>query len=432
MSDPWMQEYHGEPDPEELAKSGLDEIQAKGVSAELPQGIVYQAPWRKDGDGMARHACANVMALARAGAAVRLDSLGTAGRSFFTEELDKETQQLVYLTHPQFKKVVLCVKHAIFGGYEHLNLLLTPRSSSFAPPDEVSSLLSRTVLYTSWERDTLESLAAQALNQLAQVWVPCHDNLEAFARGGVSRDKLRIVPYCWGPDDPTAAIPLPRGREDVPEGKRFYYIGKWEPRKNQHMLLGAFLRAYRAKDKASLFIKTSVFGRWTNYPLPQESIEHWLAHPDVIANGWTTSTLKKKVRIVSEMVSREDIIEIHRKNNIYVSAAHAEAWDIPAFEARLAGNRMVYTDWGGPRDYANAKDIPIKWDYAPVDLDYGWHGYMWPTFQTEDLIAALKLAAPPERRVFDSQLTYFGQHQVGEVMVRHLSEVLGPLAPGYG
>jgi len=432
MSDPWMQEYHGEPDPAALAAAGLDEFQATGTSAELPQGIVYQAPWRRDGDGMARHACANVLALARAGAAVRLDSLGTAGNSFFTEELDKETQQLVYLTHPQFKKVVLCVKHAIFGSFEHLTLLLTPRSSSFAPPDVVSSLMSRTILYTSWERATIDALSAQALSQLAQVWVPCRDNLDAFLHGGVPREKLRVVPYCWGPDDPIAALAHPRGREETPEGKRFYSIGKWEPRKNQHMLIGAFLRAYRAKDRASLFIKTSGFGKWTNYPTPQESIEHWLAHADVIANGWTSANMKRKVRIINEMVSREDILDIHRKNNIYVSAAHAEAWDIPAFEARLAGNRMVYTDWGGPREYANSADIPIKWVYAQVDEDYGWLGHMWPAYQSDVLIEALRRAEPPERRTFDPQLTYFSQHRVGELMVRNLSEVLGPLAPGYG
>jgi glycosyltransferase involved in cell wall biosynthesis len=393
---------------------------------------VYQGPWRNEKDGMARHACATAMALARAGAAMRLDSLGASGKSFFTEELDEDTQRLVYLTNAQFDRVELCIKHGVFKSHEHLHLLLHPRSTGWVPQEAVERLLSRTILYTSWERDTLDDQSVQILSGLAQVWVPCADNLTAFEHGGVPREKLRVVPYCWDPEEAVMQIAHPRGKEEVPEGKRFYSIGKWEPRKNQHMLLGAFLQAYSIRDRASLFIKTSSFGRWTNYPSPAESVEYWLEHPAVKANGWTAQTLKRQVKIVDQMLSREDLLQVHARNNIYVSASHSEAWDIPAFEARLSGNRLVYTDWGGPRDFAGAHDIPVAWEYAPVDLDYMWHGYMWPTFQMDALVLALRKATLPERRVFDPALTYFSQHNVGDIMVRHLSEVLGPLAPGYG
>ena len=56
----WKNVYAGdEPDPEKLAAAGLDEMQAKGVPTELPKGIVYQAPWRKENDGMAHHGSPN-------------------------------------------------------------------------------------------------------------------------------------------------------------------------------------------------------------------------------------------------------------------------------------------------------------------------------------------------------------------------------------
>jgi hypothetical protein len=207
------------------------------------------------------------------------------------------------------------------------------------------------------------------------------------------------MPYPYDPA--TCTIAAPRGTEDVPRDRRFYHIGKWEPRKNQHQLLGAFLIAFSPKARASLTIKTSGFGStWTGYPTVEESVKFWLADERVKAKGWTEASLDRLVRIIDKKISDDDIHKMHEMNNIYVSSGLGEAWDIPAFEAKLAGNRLVYVGYGGPEDYATEEDVGIPHTMGPVHSQYDWEPEaQWAKVNTEDFAEALRQAKPPETRM---------------------------------
>jgi glycosyltransferase involved in cell wall biosynthesis len=236
----------------------------------------------------------------------------------------------------------------------------------------------------------------------------------------------------------------------VPSGRRFYAIGKWEPRKNYHTLLGAFLRAFSPQEKASLMIKTHGWGQWKDYPDVRSSIAHWLEDSQVRGRGWDAETFQKRVRIVTKMLSDEEMNKLHEQNNIYVSPSHGEAWELGAFDALAAGNSLVHVGWGGSEDYAedtasflgsprmNACVVPVHRGeprLEPVPAEYGWEaGAHWAACDVAELAAALSEAVPPSRRVHPPVFyKAYGAHAVGSRMqqlVRKLANDLNPSLPG--
>lgn len=405
-------------DGQRPSEEALNETRAAAsVEHTLPFGITYYGPWKAFGDGMGKHARAQVKSLAMSGLPIRLQAIGQS--KILNDELEEEVLQVEYLSRISFSKNVLAVKQFVFHSLSFLQEQICP--SGLRNHLDSREVAKNTVIYTSWECDRVYPQIIAELQNVAQLWVPCRANKEAFVRSGLPEDKVRVIPYPYDPDQ--CQVAAPRGREEVPSGKRFYHIGKWEPRKNQHQMLGAFLMAFKPTGGASLLIKTSHFrGEWSGYPSPFESVEHWLASPQVQKNGWTKENLTKRVMLILDKIPAEDIRRIHKTNNIYISSALGEAWDIPAFDAKLAGNRLVYVGFGGPEDYAEAADLQIPHGMQPVDSQYDWDpSANWAQVHTPDFVATLLKATAPSRRVTPaSYFAQYGQQAVGELMAKEL------------
>lgn len=446
------------PTAEELARH----VVAPGEAALLPAGIEYQAAWQSASDGFARHARMQALALAAAGLPVVLRPLGQVKDLLDVESpyIDSDFQaaiDLVARAYPEARdltvprphrevrhlvqnsiaRTVLAIRHVILGSPQALESIVAPPGARLAGLEVERQVYRSTIVYTSWERSTVSQDLVDVLNRLAGVWVPCRMNARVFERAGVKNVSTFPCPY-----DPKTSLPIrfaePFGSTRVPDGKRFYSIGKWEPRKNYHALVGAFLTAFKATDRVSLFIKTSPFGPWKDYPSPAESLARWTADPAVLQNGWTEKKVRERVVIADAIVPEHTLMELHRTNNIYVSASHGEAWDLPAFDAKLAGNRLVYAGWGGPEDYAEEEDVCIldePWLTA-VEPEYGWEpDAKWAAVPIGDIGHALRVAAPPRTRRVPAR--FYGRYSlaaVGEAMrnALHESGVLRGNQEGFG
>lgn len=406
------------PSEEELK----EEYSAPGDSALLHSGIIYSADWKTYADGMAKHAREQILALASTGLPLRVESLGTSGM-MLDDELHPEAFGVAYLQNVSLSHTLISIKQLVLTNPARLQNVICS-TSGMLEKEHLDRVYRSTILYTSWERDTIDREFVEILNKLGQVWVPCKQNYKTFAKCGVLPEKLRIVPYPFDPS--TCKIAAPRGNEEVPARRRYYNIGKWEPRKNQHRLLGAFLIAHKPKDKATLSIKTSPFGSsWANYPDPASSIRFWLSDPVVKKNGWTMELMDRRVVIIDKKISEEDLQRIHKTHNIYVSAAAGEAWDIPAFDAKCAGNRLVHVGFGGSEDYAEEEDVQVSYSLGPVHPGYHWEDdARWAHFTAEELAEAMKKADLPSRRVMTKHLApRFSRAVVGQKMKKYLFEL---------
>jgi hypothetical protein len=139
------------------------------------------------------------------------------------------------------------------------------------------------------------------------------------------------------------------------------------------------------------------------------------------------------VRVVTDVLSADDMVRLHAANNIYISASHGEAWDMPAFDARCAGNRLVVSPGGAPAEYRGPDDVLIQ---SPGDIPchpgYRWeHDALWPAVPMEVIGDALLAAHPPARRRHPASFPMrFGAMQVGREMGRLIQGLIGP-APSY-
>lgn len=414
--------------PEPTAAEILDEYAAPSRAATHAYGVVFRADHETEDDGMCRQARLHARALARY-FPVCLQSIGHRvrhGSQSFSNAGDdllspRVWQEVGELRHTTIRNVLVTVYHTLCS--QATKGLLTPDYLRF-DLGAADRVLARAIVYTPWERSVVSPEIIEVLKRCGQVWLQCERNRAVFVASGLPKEKTRLIPNAY---DPSGAVPEIARISTVPPGKRFYSIGKWEPRKNQHGLVGAFLSTFRPKDSASLTIKTSHFGNWRDYPSPRDSVAHWLGKPQVKSAGWTAENVTSRLFILEGTLPEDRIVALHRMNNIYVSASHAEGWDYPAFDAKTAGNALVHVGFGGTEDYADESDVPLAWSgLEPVHEGYGWEpGAQWAAYDIEELCRCLRYAKAPERRYFRDDLAQrFGVNAAGREMRRAVEDLV--------
>jgi hypothetical protein len=411
-----------------------DEYVAPSARATHDYGLLFRADHETLGDGMCRQARLHARALAdhipvllaSIHSRVRRDgmSFGNAGDDMLEDVVFEEIGPL---RRTLIRNFVAALYHTQIHSPSGLTSLLVPEHTrSIIGASE--RLLSRSAVYVPWERSTVSQGAIESLNKLGQVWLQCTRNRDVFVAAGLEPSRVRLIYPAYDPKGPVAQIP--ERSSAVPPGKRFYNIGKWEPRKAQHRIVGAFLKAYGPRDAAGLTIKTTYFGKWSDYPPYAESIRVWLEDPEVRARGWTADNVGTRVAIYDKTFTEEQITLLHERHNIYVSASHAEGWDYPAFDAKTAGNALVHVGFGGTEDYADADhgDLRLPFRLAPVHPQYEWEPHArWADYDLSLLVEYLQAASPPaERRPRPDLARLYGMEAAGRVMLDAVRELVPP------
>lgn len=256
-----------------------------------------------------------------------------------------------------------------------------------------------------------------------------------LASCGVKR--VAVVPIPHFADDPLLSF---QGRKRRPGSTRFYHIGKWEPRKAHHELLGAFMLAFEPGE-AKLYFKTStkapdyakyekhpagrldkMIERPVPYPSPEQSIHMWVEHPGVKAKGWTVEAVNANIFFIRRRLSDAQIKQLHNTGDVYVSLSRGEGFDMPAYDAKIAGNRMVYTPSGGPQDFARKSDFQVpssglvpchpfyRWDDAHyLDWDYTEAVYQ---LRQADAAVQSEASDPPLPVQLDFRSDRVGKHML--------------------
>lgn len=418
-----------------------DQYAAPGRAAEHEVGVLFRADHETLEDGMCRQARAHACALA---AHVPLALRSINNRVLIKDPITKERitvmgsddalepavyRQVGALRRVAMRRSAVAVNHTVLTSAAQLWRLLIPNYAQ-NDPKAVESILKATIVYTPWERNCVAPDMIALLNNVGQVWLQCERNRSAFVDSGLKPELVRIVPNAFDPTAVLYRLASARKRPLRNHGRRaFYTIGKWEPRKDQHRLIGAFMRTFKPDGRETLYVKTLEFRPWPNYPTYSGSLLHWLADERVQANGWTKDNFGQRVFVDMRQLSDQGIAELHLANDIYVSAAHAEGWDYPAFDAVSIGNRLVHVGFGGSEDYADPEDtVQIPWHDAPVDPVYEWEPETksrWADYDDEDLEAALARATPALRPdvVPLPRLKCYQESAVGLLMAGYVREL---------
>jgi glycosyltransferase involved in cell wall biosynthesis len=170
-------------------------------------------------------------------------------------------------------------------------------------------------------------------------------------------------------------------------------VGKWEPRKNQHVLIGAFLNAFSPEDDVELVLKVTPYWRADGYPPTAEaSIGLWAKRFD---SKWSAEQIARHVKVIwNEHLSRQDMSELYASCHAYVQSGRSEGFDLCALDAKVAGLRLVGVFWGGPSQFQTESDITVPWiDRRPPPAGYNApEGVSWPAPSIDMYANALRMS----------------------------------------
>lgn len=427
--------------------------------AEHPFAVMYQGEYETPWDGTAVAVRLHARALASSGVPVFLKSFtGSVVDQFGHVEsvhiggLPASVRQEVG-TLDRTTASALCpvVKHLVVRDADHLRRVIVPQGAIAHSATGIEGELQmrqhiydNTIVYSVWERDRVDPAIVRLLSRVAENWVPCRDNREMLIRSGVPAEKIVVIPHPYDSQDPILKL---RQRQPDPKWRKFYSIGRWEPRKAYAELVEAFLRAFTPQDLVMLTIKYTG-GRWPDYETPEALMERLRTDSTIQVRGWSPEAIADRVHLREGRFPRPEILRIHYTHNIYVCSSHGEAWCLPAFEAALAGNRLCYVDAGGVRDFAypitaNAVGAPVE-DYdfrmvpfgtEPVPKSYRWESdAQWAGVGVDQLVEGLsRVWAPKNPDAPAPHLSAFRLRAVGQLMKERVLAVMAqnPAARAY-
>ena len=202
------------------------------------------------------------------------------------------------------------------------------------------------IAYTTWEGVDVPSRVGTAMLGYDEVWLPSHATADAFTQGPRVDIAHAVIPHAYDPS-------LPRPFKAPGNRFRFYYVGAWTTRKNPHGLLRAFAHAFEPGDDVELVVHS-----------PGVSVEMFAAA--LVATGLEQKEMPR-VRLSNEHLPHEKILELHASMDCFVTATRGEAWNLPAFDAMLAGRMAIAPGGMGHDDFLFEDPDVAPWDQDLTD-----------------------------------------------------------------
>jgi glycosyltransferase involved in cell wall biosynthesis len=209
----------------------------------------------------------------------------------------------------------------------------------------------RIVAYTTWEGLTVPLQVSGAFAPFDAVLVPSRANREVLAPRCPVPVHVVPIPY----DDTVPRMPV-TPPSDQPF--RFYWIGAWTLRKNPLGLVRAFAHAFGPSDGVELLLHSPGVDR------------------TVYVAGLASCGLEQQqlppITLSSVRVDDDTMRLMHATSDCFVTAARGEAWNLPAFDAMLAGRHVIAPYGMGSDDFLleTSADLIDGWETpAMVDVE---------------------------------------------------------------
>lgn len=297
--------------------------------------------------GYGRAAADLCHALVLAGADLEIRSLAPF-ESLKLEERDLPLASLLRQDHALDPRPEVVIVHTLPMDCPRVVQIATPTVA----PSTAHQRRPVWVAYTTWEAlGEAPKHVVQPFEVFDEVWHPSQSSAETFdtALAHDHRGTVRIVPHCFN----EGMLPYYRERlhtdvmtdDRLPIGPvyRFYSIGAFTARKNPIALIRAFAHAFTKADDVELLLAC------------QGMTPTHLTHA-ICATGFRPQDLPP-VRSEFQMLTDLELWMLHRGADCFVSSTRGEAWNLPAFEAVLAGRHVI-----APRGHGH--DDFLKWTSA--------------------------------------------------------------------
>lgn len=203
--------------------------------------------------------------------------------------------------------------------------------------------------YTVWETDKIHPSWVDYIHSVDILFVPSEWNKKVFQNCGI-KIPIYVIPHI-APD-----INIKNTSSE--EIYSFYTIGQWTERKGSEDTIRVYLDTFNSKDKVELTIKT--FGN--NYSDIEKKII--INKVNSIVSEYSDPA---KINLITEELSSAQILNLHQRNDCYISACKSEGWGLGAFEAALHKNPVIMTGFGGQTEFLNInKELLIDYKLIKV------------------------------------------------------------------
>ena len=199
--------------------------------------------------------------------------------------------------------------------------------------------------YTVWETDKLHpSWPDYINNNVNKVLVPCDWNAEVFKDSGVNVP-IGVVPHTINKNKLVAKSKNIIGNI-ADDTYVFYCINQWTERKNFLATIKAYWYAFQNNENVALVLKTYR----SNYSEQEKDIIR-----QTIQRLKTIMPMEKypPIYLILDLLSDDDIINLHNRGNCYLSLDRGEGWGLSTFTAGALGNPVITTNFGGVLQYLN-------------------------------------------------------------------------------
>lgn len=218
------------------------------------------------------------------------------------------------------------------------------------------------ILITTWETDKLH---VNVVPQLNKHWdlivVPSRFNADLFIASGVDPKKLCIIPHAY---DPTAWGDMRAFKEKYESLKddylerpyTFYQIGVWTARKNPLGAITAYLAEFGPDENVCF-----------KHVAPKYYKEELLT---LIKAGSIQRPPRLEILGVrgehggKGLLTDAELRQLHREADCYVQLSRGEGYGLGMFEATLAGNPVIATNYSGQleflHDYPGFRPVPYS------------------------------------------------------------------------
>jgi len=198
--------------------------------------------------------------------------------------------------------------------------------------------------YCVWETDKLHSDWVGLINDNVEgCMVSCEWNVEVYRSSGVTVP-IYSVPHGIDVSE-YDDVDTYNVKGVDPKAYKFYAIFQFIERKHPMALLKSYWHAFQNNENVALILKT---------------YRHGFSDQEKQVVKDTITRLKKimpmdsypPVYLISDMLSRDEILGLHKFGDCLVSLDRGEGFGLVPFEAGATSNPIIVTGYGGVTEYA--------------------------------------------------------------------------------
>jgi len=227
--------------------------------------------------------------------------------------------------------------------------------------------------HTVWETDRLPHHWPELLEVVDLLVVPCHFNARVIEAARV-RTPVAVIPHAAPAPLRADLAPVPPWDAIPADTLVFYTIAMWTERKAVARTVEAFLRAFTAREKVMLIIKSS-HRDYTVEMSPSGGLAREGTTGFSLARLLAAHSDPPPVQLVTRDLSDAELAGLHARGDCFVSLCHGEGWGLGSFDAAAYGKPVVTTGFGGQLDYLAGSPLLVEHRIVGVNERAGGASY---------------------------------------------------------